>query len=367
MLTQAMATQRSDGRWQAKGKILGREKYFYASSPEEAEELKQLAIEASRGPALSDRPTYAEFVYTVFWPNRAERLKPLSRVKYDGQLRNHILPVLGRRRLHDIGLKDLMELKASLSNQGNAKARRRHPIGSREAFQILALAKSSLEFARKAGLTHKEDWKLLGMPRFRAKKERKEFPERLVETLIAMAIEKGMEWMAGPLWCAGYLGLRRGEICGLYKKDLSGDVLTIRRQRQRIGGLGTVDRDLKSESSARELTIGTRLAKQLADHQSEHPIYMFSGAFGRPLKPDRITEAFAKLREWCELPEGLDFHDLRSHAGSNLLDLGVDLATIMLILGQSKIDTTMLYIEINRRQKTDAFKRLDRSLKGKGQ
>jgi integrase len=127
-----------------------------------------------------------------------------------------------------------------------------------------------------------------------------------------------------------------------------------------------VDRDTKSETSDRELHLTKRLADLLWSYRSEHPIYMFAGAFGHPIKPDRITEAFIKLRSECGLSAKLTFHDLRSYAASNLRKLKVDLEVIMLILGQSKIDMTVLYIELEQAQKATAIKKLDRSLKGKG-
>jgi integrase len=357
-----MATIRPDGRAQAKGMIHGKLKYFYGSSPEEAEAKKEEAIRASRGPVFSKDPTYGEFVIKVWFPNRIERLKPNSKVKYDGQLTHHILPALGRRRLHEIGLEDMMKLKASLHNRGNDPDRQGKPLSDRERFQILALAKSSLEFARKAGLLDREDWKLVGMPKVPKKKKRAEYPENMLVRLLEKAAELGAEWMQGPLWCAGVLGLRRGEIAGLYKRDLKNDVLRIVRQRQRIKTRGTVDQPLKSDESERDLELGPRLAEELRTFWSDHPIYMFAGAYGQPIKPDRITEKWPVLRDACELPKEFDFHDLRSFAGSNLLDLGVDLATIMLVLGHAKIDTTMLYMEVKRRKVSEAMDRLDRSM-----
>lgn len=360
-----MATKRKDGRWQTKTKIQGKTKYFYGSTPEEAEQAKTEALEATHGPRLSAQPTYAEFIYSLWWPNRAEGIRPSSRIKYDGQMRNHILPALGHTPIDRIGLADLMRLKASLSNKGNAQNGKGKPVSNRETFQILALAKSSLEFARRAGYTTREDWKLLGMPTFKSKKQRVDFPENLVAKLLALCDKLDLPWMKGPIWTAGVLGLRRGEICGLYKSDLDQEARTleIRRQRQRLKGLGTIDRDLKTDESGRELPLTKALMETLWSLRSDHDLYFFAGAFGYPLKPDRITEAFIRIRNEDEtIPKTLVFHDLRSHAASNLLDLGVDLTTIMMILGQSKIDTTMLYIEINKRQKAKALTRLSRSL-----
>lgn len=357
-----MPTLRKDKRHQTKATINRKVKYFYGSSPEEAEAKKQEAILASRGPKFSKSPTFSDFVYQVWQPNINDGLKPQSRIKYSGQLRNHILPILGYTPIKDVDLAKMMQLKASLQNHGNQGTKK--PLGPRESYQVIALAKQILEFARKAGVTDREDWKLIGMPRFKVKKDRQPFPEDLTKTLIDKAAELDMPWIIGPIWCAAVLGLRRGEIAGLYKKDVDGQALRlhIQRQRQRIKGIGTVDRDTKSETSSREIHLTKRLHDILWSYRSEHEIYLFTGAFGHPIKPDRLTEGFAKVREKCKLPDTLTFHDLRSYAASNLRRLNVPLEVIMLILGQSKIDMTMLYIELQQSQKTQAMKRLDRSL-----
>jgi integrase len=364
-----MPTLRKDNRHQTKARINGKLVYFYGSTPEEAQAKKTEALSIKNGPTFSNAPTFSQFVVQVWEPNVRDRLKPQSRIKYNGQLTNHILPVFGNVPIKDIDLGRMMALKNSLRNRGHgADPKNPPPLGARETYQVLALTKQILEFARKAGVTRREDWKLLGMPKYPKKKKREAFAKDLTSTLIDKAAELGMEWMIGPIWCAAVLGLRRGEIAGLYKIDLDRKDyrLSISRQRQRIKGVGTVDRDTKSETSDRELHLTKRLADLLWSYRSEHPIYMFAGAFGHPIKPDRITEAFIKLRSECGLSAKLTFHDLRSYAASNLRKLKVDLEVIMLILGQSKIDMTVLYIELEQAQKATAIKKLDRSLKGKG-
>jgi len=49
------------------------------------------------------------------------------------------------------------------------------------------------------------------------------------------AISAG-HWSAGPIYAATSLGLRKGEICGLKRTDLSDGVLTLQRQRNWIDG-----------------------------------------------------------------------------------------------------------------------------------
>jgi integrase len=361
-----MATKRADGRYQTKLTVKGQKpRYFYGSTAEEAEASKRAFLEARSGPTFSASPTFSDVVYKLWEPNIRDGLKPQSRVKYNGQLTNHILPILGDVPIGEIDLPKMLALKASLRHRGHGSdPKNPRPLSKREAYQVLALTKQILEFARLANHTKREDWKLIGMPKFKVKKAREQFPADLTTTAMAKADELGLEWMRGPIWMAATLALRRGEIAGLYKTDLNLQTykLHVARQRQRIKGIGTVDMGTKSETSERELQLTKRLAELLWSYRSEHPIYMFTGAFGQPIKPDRITEAWPKIRDACGLPATFTFHDLRSYAASNLRKLKVDIEVIMLILGQSKVDMTMLYLEIQEAQKTQAIKRLDRSL-----
>jgi len=54
------------------------------------------------------------------------------------------------------------------------------------------------------------------------------------------------------------------------------------------------------------------------------------------MRPDRITHAMSSLCKRAKVPT-VAFHDLRSYSASNLAALGVDLNTIMSILGHTKL------------------------------
>jgi len=243
-------------------------------------------------------------------------------------------------------LRDSMTLKGEKNPGGK--------VSNRLAAYALTLVLSIMKLARRMGKTRREDYALVKMPRFQKKKERVELPEETTKALLTAA--EG-DWMAGPLFCALFLGLRRGEVCGLKWNALDKKKGTIRIavQRQRQPGLGTLDAPTKGE--ARTLYATPELIEAIERLGDRNSVYVFTGAQGFPMRPDRITHGMNRMCKLANLPK-ITFHDLRSEAATNLSELGVPEYTIAAILGHKNLDVTQLYIRQRKEQVRDALGRL---------
>jgi integrase len=344
-----MATwQKQRERWVSTKMIDGERKFFYSKVSEE--EADRLAREYKPTPIpIFEGGTFASFVYGPWKANTWDSLRPMSQKKYNGQLKAHILPVLGHLRLSSIGLDEMLALKTSLTLHG--KKRPGEALSNRTAHFTMTLTLSILKMAKEAGKTQREDWRLVKLPKIQKKKKRQELPETFTSAMLKAS--EG-HWMAGPLFAALFLGLRRGEVCGLKWSAIDRKNMRIRidSQRQRQSGRGTVDVETKGEP--RDLHVDQDLIAWMDHLGDKGSIYVFTGAEKHPMRPDRITQAMSKLCAKAEVP-AVTFHDLRSYAASNLAALGVDLTTIMSILGHTKIDVTLLYVNSQKEQVRNAL------------
>jgi len=223
------------------------------------------------------------------------------------------------------------------------------------------------------------------------------------------------------------LGLRIGEVVGLYWDDVDLDAATLRvqRQLQRYGGdpvarrslradrkrllaalivakasrnadqcktlraqladvrarlraIGTTLHfvDVKTERSRREIALPPIVVRSLRAHrqrQLEERLraggswtennLVFATPIGTPLEPRSLKREYDALLASSGLPT-IRFQDLRHTAATLLLAQGVGLRTVMEVLGHSQISTTAnVYSHILSEMKKDAADKMDAVLK----
>ena len=141
--------------------------------------------------------------------------------------------------------------------------------------------------------------------------------------------------------------MRRGELMGLRLEDVSGDTLTIRRQRYQ-GNTAPVKRD----ASIRVLTLPSIAVDALQAHLEQRKRHawlmasrwneqgwLFCNQTGTPLDTKTLYEEWSALRTAAGLPH-IRFHDLRHTSASILLACGVPLKAIQGMLGHASMTTT---------------------------
>lgn len=159
-------------------------------------------------------------------------------------------------------------------------------------------------------------------------------------------------YLEGPLWIMYTLGLRWGEVCGLKRSDLKGDVLTIQRQRNdKVGELPYV----KKRKAGERRTIGLpRELRSQIEQFAGSGIYFFEGPGGQPLD---YSHAYRKLAPFQSKEEGVEkvtMHDFRSAAIVNLYGR-VDEKTYYNLFGHKAIEQTRDYLDESAVQTREAL------------
>lgn len=355
-----MATQRKDGRWMAYARIApgpkGRMAVYGATAEEADREARAIEAEA-RIPDLPDFSpgSFSHFVYKVWVPRTYPEIRNTTREFYDALLVHHILPQLGKMQIAEVGYAEMEALKRSISRRD----KREGVPSPKRVREILMLTKTILglfaKIERAKGSQAREDWSLVRMPDVPRKKDRPEPEPDFTERLLGQAAG---HWMEGPLFCALLLGLRRGEVCGLKWSSINRErmVIEIKEQRHPKLKAGSVTKGEPRSLPVPEAFL--RRIDELGDHDSVYVFTMPMRKGGRvPLLENELSKQTPRLCARAGL-QRRTFHDLRAFAASNLVALGVDLVTVMEILGHTKLDTTELYVSSREKSKRDALSKL---------
>ena len=253
---------------------------------------------------------------------------------YDGIIRNHICPALGKVQLSDLTpelingyYQWLAEAKALSAN-----TIRKHHI----------LLHTALKSAFRQGVIASNPVQRATPPRATTAEIPYYTPARLAQLLQAV---KG-DLLEVPVWLACFLGLRRSEILGLRWRDvdLHSGQLSVRWVRTTVGSR-VVEKTPKTFESCRTLTIsalGDLLdllrelqAKRTRDGMPCGPDdFLLLDAMGQPLHPNLMSTAFATFIRRNDLPP-ITFHGLRHTFASMANSARVPMYQISRAMGHS--------------------------------
>lgn len=148
---------------------------------------------------------------------------------------------------------------------------------------------------------------------------------------------------------AGFVGLRKGEVLGLQRRDidLDGQTVTVERQRQACRG-GVQAGNPKSEAGCRVLPLPAPLVPEVEVHLGEYVAAgddspVFAGVrSGRALYPSVLNKQWRAARTKVGL-DHVHFHDLRHTAGTEAAATGAPLKDLMYWMGHATVDASMRY------------------------
>ncbi len=154
---------------------------------------------------------------------------------------------------------------------------------------------------------------------------------------------------------AAYLGLRRGEICGLKWSniDFDGKIAKIRETSIQVGS-NIITKSPKTDLSKRDIPIPEVLLKMLKDHENSQKkinnkynrkVYYDNDLVicwpnGNPYRPNYISELFTKFIETNNFKK-IKLHNLRHTFVSIAIAQGMNIVEISRLVGHSKVSTTM--------------------------
>ncbi|ODU01326.1 MAG: hypothetical protein ABS81_20995 [Pseudonocardia sp. SCN 72-86] len=374
--------KRTDGRYVGSAfvPVLGggrQRRYVYGRTRQDARDaLDDLLRKAAAGVRRPlKRATVGE--YLDYWLDEVVKpeLRPTTYAGYETMVRVHIKPVLGRKKLDELGPADVRHLLAVLREKettGHGGGRR--TLSKRMVQFAHAVLRNALSNAVREELITRNAAKLVKMSN----------PEYDVGTgldpIAARALLASIteDRLYALYVCAIVLGMRRGELLGLMwdAVDLDGNRLVVRQSLSWVNGRAVLQPP-KTRTSRRVIPLPDVVATALREHRKrqedeeaaagdtwEDSGFVFTTRRGAPMSPYTLSKYWRDLREKAGLGT-LRFHDLRHTAVSLLLALGVPPHVVREIAGHSDIKVTMtVYAHGNLAEKAAALSQLGEALSG---
>ncbi|WP_418375852.1 site-specific integrase [Agathobaculum sp.] len=171
-----------------------------------------------------------------------------------------------------------------------------------------------------AGVYHENPMRAVSPPKKRQREAKLYTPEQ-PGILLDKAVGTRLEL---PVFICAYLGLRRGELCGLRWSDVDLEHQTITIENARTqAGKKEIEKGTKTASSTRTLYLPDTLCDMLKaarEHQQacraeyknayDDNDYVVVMEDGRPFRPNYLSELFGKLLADNDLPK-IVLHELR--------------------------------------------------------
>lgn len=290
---------------------------------------------------------------------RAAALAPRTVECYRDQLRLHIAPTIGARKLTALKPSHISAMLTELIARGC----------SRTAQLCFTLLSAALRAAVRDGRLKRNPCDALTPP-----KHRKKLPAWWTPDELRVFIAKTAD---SPFYAAWQLalccGLRRGELAGLRWADVdrSAMVIRIRNQRQRITNVGIIDAPPKSAASVRNIPMPDGLLQILDRHRlmqeaasvlsGVRPIYVVSPD-GSALCPEALNRALsADIAAAGVRP--INLHGLRHSMATLAISLGVSMRVLQALLGHSSYATTAnIYTHVLQTDQAAAMDKISRNM-----
>lgn len=315
--------------------------YVYASTYNECKKKRnqQLMNLKKEKKSSKKRKKNNEFNFLVInWlESKKNKIKESSYSRYYQLIHTHII--------NDIGKVDISKLNTEIINNfltkklESGKLDNTGGLSKNTVYDIALIIKQVLK-SNKIHLDIMPISKTIGKGKSMYSNDKK----RLVDYLDNITCYDAIGILLSLL-----LGLRESEICGLKWKDIDiiNRVIHIRRIVSRVKSFDTKNKTKliistpKSEKSVRTLPIPEKLYEVLSilKQQMNDDDYVLTGK-KKFMDPRTYYNHYKKiLSQIGELD--YTYHDLRHTFATNCNELGIDVKTLMELLGHSNISTTM--------------------------
>lgn len=340
-------TIRPDGRYQVRHTFPdGSTRSFYGKTKQRAQQKRNDAVREWEAGArrAGERSTVADHLERWLEEVARPTVKPNVFVRYEINVRKHLAPGLGSKRLAELEPEDIQRFYSRKLASG---------LAPRTVRQMHMVLHNALKVAVLWRLRPWNPADAVSPPRAPKPEHTRLNAEQAIRLLSLLP--------GDPLDCLVTLalttGLREAELLGLRWSDVDLPCRTVyvRRQVQRIQGVGWVESEPKSKTSRRAVAlteIGARaLARQrdrvrelreaaeLLGHEWDDRDLVHPNGRGRPIERQNLLRRWKRFLEIHGLP-AMTIHELRHSAATLLLALKVPLKTVQEILGHSQISTT---------------------------
>lgn len=351
-------TQRSAGSWTIQvsggfddaGKRVRFTRTVHGSRRTAEKALTKLLHEVDTGTAVVDGSTPLGAYLTGRWlPHMRTQVRPKTWTSYEGAVRVHIIPRIGRVKLAKLRPTHVQRVLDEMTAAGAA------PATVHKAYQVLSSA-----------LRQAVRWQVL-VTNPAAGIRPPKVERAALSVPSAQQVRALLESSAGtpfelPLLLAATTGMRRGEVLGLRwrsvnldKRDANGcptPDLEVTATLQRVSGT-TSFVPPKTDRSRRKISLPPITLDALKRHkkaQAERRLLLGAAwrdldlvvdrGDGEHMDPDVLSAGFVRAATAAGL-EGARLHDLRHSFATTLLAAGVNVKVVSEALGHSKTAFTM--------------------------
>lgn len=260
---------------------------------------------------------------------------------YRGMIENYLKPQLGEIRLQKLTARDIQQYYTWLMGEKE--------LSPNTVIKHHNLLTNTLNAAERQEYITKNPMRAVSPPKKRQREAKFYTPEQL-GTLLDKAVGTRLEL---PVYICAYLGLRRGELCGLRWSDIDLEHQTITIENTRTqAGKKEIEKGTKTASSTRTLYLPDTLCDMLkaAKENQQACRATYKNAYddndyvivmedGKPFRPHYLSELFGKFLADNDLPK-IVLHELRHTFASLSNQAGIPAYNIGKALGHSTPATT---------------------------
>jgi len=266
-------------------------KYFYGKTRKEVQEKLAAAMHDRQQGTLVMTPKQTVEQFLANWLTAHNpSVRPRTTERYEGFVRLHVIPVIGRVRLDKLSAQHIQTLYAQKLEEG---------LSPTTVNTLHMMLHKALKDAVRWGLVARNVCDLVSPPR-RAHYEFKSLTKEQAQQLLTSLHGHNMEAL---FVLALTTGMRRGEILALKWQDIDFEqnILQVRRIFTRSKGQRYVLAEPKTDKSRRNLILPSLVVYLLKQHRmsqqqakSEAGEYwqandlVFCTALGTPLNPNKV-------------------------------------------------------------------------------
>lgn len=278
--------------------------------------------------------------YAKRWVVERPGLSPRTVTLYDGFVRLHIVPELGRYDLVDLTPARIRSWRKGLLDGGLG------PVTVSKCYRFL---RAVLNTAVDDELIRRNPCRIKGAGS-EASPERPVAEPAQVQALVAAMSKR---WQALVLLAVS-CSLRWGELMALTRADVDLRAGTVRVSRSLSDDRGRMTLGPpKSAAGRRTVAIPDPVVPVLREHMRQFSEAgaggrVFVGAKGATLRRTNFQTMWRRGVEKAGLPEGFRFHDLRHTGNTWAADSGANLRELMDRMGHSSTRAALIYLHASR-------------------
>ena len=329
------------------GKRIRKYKTVEGTKKEAERAMHEYIRELEKGYYVTDsKITINEWIDTWLDVYITPNVSPTTLSRYQGMIKRYIKPIIGSMQVQNLNTLAVQAWVNGLKTSPSSGK----PMAAATIKHAYHVLKGSMDKAVLAGIISRTPCAGIMLPKGQ-KKAAVIYNEAQIQQLIGAAKGTEMELVIDMELC---LGLRRGELLGLWWQDIDWDKKQVHIVRNRVVVNGkSVVKEPKTANGVRIIDMPDQLVQKLRKHKLTctgnrmrlgsaytDSDYIIVHPDGRPIYPEYLSQMLTKLQKKANLPQ-YRFHDLGHLCATIMLLQGVNVKVAQERLGHKDISTTM--------------------------